>query len=130
MSISTVEEKEIPEYFGVFTLVRTTAPNEGAGIVEICAAGHHPKCRIIRAEVVPFVYASAADVIDVQNGDGTTLLTGDMTASATVFTKTAGVVLTGEAGIIERNEAILMDIETQGSATNVTQLVATFESVH
>jgi len=55
MTISTIEESEIPEYMVPFTLVYSTVANASANTNEVCAAGHHPKCRIVRGQVVSLV---------------------------------------------------------------------------
>jgi len=57
MTISTIEEDEIPESFGVFTLYHMRDPAAAVGQVVISAAGHHPKCRLVRAHVLTLVSA-------------------------------------------------------------------------
>ena len=54
MTISTIEESEVPEYLVPFTLCWVTTANSTV-VVELCAAGHHPKCRITRGQATPLV---------------------------------------------------------------------------
>jgi len=58
MTISKIEENEIPESFGVFTLYHTRTPADAVGQVVISAAGHHPKCRLVRATVIALSYTA------------------------------------------------------------------------
>lgn len=52
MTISTIEESEIPEFTIPFTLAIQNPTLNSTAVVELCAAGHHPKCRITRGFVV------------------------------------------------------------------------------
>ncbi|MCK4820080.1 hypothetical protein KA005_30220, partial [bacterium] len=84
MSISQIEESEIPEAFGIFTLSRTRVPNEGTDQIELAAAGRHPKCRLLSAEVVATIYSTGVDELAIEHEDGGNVATAS--ASATVGT--------------------------------------------
>lgn len=130
MAINTVEENEMPEHYGVFTLTRTRIPAEGTGQFELAAADHHPKCRLVSAEVVALIYASAADVLAIEHEDGGDVATA--TASVTVGTPVAMTIApaAGYSTTFERNEPIIMLASTQGNAANATTITAQFETVH
>ncbi len=126
MSISLIEETEIPEYFSVFTLVYCRKPADGTGQVILAAPGHHPKCRIARATVVVLAYSTTQDVIAIEDGDGNdaaTVTAGTAIGVAVDFTLIAGQVF-------ERNEAIAYNLTTDGNAANADIIFVQLESIH
>lgn len=128
--VGPVQEYDMPEHYGVFTLSRTRVPNEGTGQFELAAAGHHPKCRLVKAEVVSTIYSAAADVLAIEHIDGGDVATA--TASVTIGTPVPMVIApaAGYDEIFERNEPIMMKASTEGNAANATTLTAQFETIH
>ena len=128
--VGPVEEYDMPEHFGVFTLTRTRVPAEGTGQFELAAAGHHPKCRLVKAEVVALIYSTAADVIAIEHSDGGDVATA--TASVTIGTPVPMTIApaAGYDEIFERNEPIIVKASTEGNAANATTITAQFETVH
>jgi len=125
MTISTIEESEIPEYTIPFTLVRNTVPASTA-VIEMVAAGHHPKCRMTGGQAIATVYATGVQIIAVEDGGGTDAAT--CSASATVFTPVSLTLIKDQ--VFERNESINCVVSTAGSATNSVLIVAQFENIH
>lgn len=130
MSINTIEENEIPENYGVFTLTHHRVPNEGTGQFEMAAAGAHPKCRLVSAYVLPTIYNTSADVLAIEHQDGGNVATA--TASTTIGTPGAMTIApaAGYTDVFERGEPIICLASTQGHATNATSIYAQFETVH
>lgn len=127
MSISQLEESELPEHYSVFTLVHARDPADSTGQVVLSAPGHHPKCRLADLKVVVTAYSTAVDVGAIEDGDGNDAAT--FTCAAVVGSKqTAKTIIQGQ--VFERNEAICVNLTTDGNAANAFLLFATFESIH
>jgi len=122
-----IEDNEM--YARTFILTRARVPNEGTGQFELAAAGKHPKCKLVSGQVIPLIYASAADVIAIEHEDGGDVATA--TASTTIGTPGALTIApaAGYSAVFERNEPILMKASTQGNAANATQVVTVWESL-
>ena len=126
MTISTIEESEIPEHYSVFTLVHNRKPADAVGQVILAAAGHHPKCRIARASANVLAYSTAADVIAIEDGDGNDAAT--VTAGAAIGVSVDFTLIAGQ--VFERNEAIAVNLTTDGNAANATVVTIQLESIH
>jgi hypothetical protein len=127
MSISTIEESEIPEHYSVFTLVHARDPADATGQTVLSAPGHHPKCRIADLKVVVTAYSTAVDVGAIEDGDGNDAAT--FTCAAVVGSKqTAKTIISGQ--VFERNEAIVHNLTTDGNAANAYLCFVTLESIH
>ncbi len=126
MVIQTIEESEIPEHNSVFMLVHARKPADGVGAVQIAAPGHHPKCRISRVIAVPLVYLTAVDVFAIEDGDGNDAAT--ISSGAGLGISTEGTLVAGQ--VFERNEAIKVNLTTDGDATNATLVFVQLESIH
>ncbi len=126
MVISTIEESEIPEHFSIFTLVYCRKPADAVGAVTLAAPGHHPKCRIARAQVVVLAYSTAADVIAIEDGDGNDAAT--VTAGTAIGVSTDFTLIPGQ--VFERNEAIRYNLTTDGDAANADIIFVQLESIH
>lgn len=120
----------MPSAYGVFTIVRTRVPAEGTGQFVLLAAGRHPKCRLVSAQVVATIYSTAADVIAIEHDDGVNVATA--TASATIGTPVAMTIAPADSrgAVFARDEAVMMVASTQGNAANATTVQATFETVN
>lgn len=127
MSISTIEESEIPEHFDVFTLVHCRKPADAVGSNTLAAPGHHPKCRIVKVESVCLAYSTAADVYDIEDGDGN-LATAASTVGAAIGVSAEATLVAGQ--VFERNEAIVHELTTDGNAANAYIVFVTCESIH
>lgn len=124
MAISTVEEKEIPEHYSVFSVTKGYSPAFTAGSDVVVKAGHHPKCRLVDVMVLPIVYGAASTII-VEDGDGND-------ASVVATTAVVNTIVKGEiieSQVFERNESINI-LSTKGGATDVMLVTLMFESVH
>lgn len=55
MTVNIIEEAEILEYTIPFTLVFVPETLNSTVVREMSAAGHHPKCRIVRGMLVTLV---------------------------------------------------------------------------
>lgn len=130
MTISTIEENEIPESFSVFTIYHAHIAGTATGQVVISAAGHHPKCRLVRAHYVAVAYATGASVFSIERGSGEDVAT--LTGPAALGVSAAATIApaAGTKNSFERNEDIAVNLTTQGSATNAGLLVMTFENIH
>lgn len=126
MTISTIEESEIPEMFGVFTVVHARKPADAVGAVQLVAAGHHPKCRIKTVVAMPLVYANAVDIFAVEDGEGNDAAT--ISAGAGIGISTTATVISGQ--VFERNESINVNLTTDGDATNATLVFVQLETIH
>lgn len=128
MSIDTIEENEIPEYFSLFSrtvLLKVSGTNGDKYL--IAAPGHHPKCRLVRGSVMPIAYSTATDVINVADGD-TNLAAPDLNVGTTVNTVADLVPTQGQ--VFERNEAIYLVRKTVGNAANAEIVDLQFEAIH
>lgn len=130
MAINTIEENEMPENFGVFTLTHHRVPDEGTDQFEMAGAGDHPKCRLVKAWVLPTIYNTAVDVLAIEHQDGGDVATAS--ASATIGTPTEMTIApaAGYTDVFERGEPIIVLASTQGNAANATSIYAQFETVH
>ena len=128
--VTLIAENEIPENYGVFTLTHHRVPNEGTSQFVMAEAGDHPKCRLVKAWVLPTIYNTAADVLAIEHEDGGDVATA--TASTTIGTPTAMTIApaAGYTAVFERNEPIIVLASTQGNAANATSIYAQFETVH
>ena len=128
MSISTVEEKEIPEHYENFgvTYVAGVSSTTTAVQTEVIAPGHHPKCRLVSCAVLGFAYDTAPMKCTIEDGDGNNA-SDEMDMGAFVNTRVAGTPISGQ--VFERNEAIVFLI-TGGNAANAGIITAQFESIH
>ena len=128
MSISTVEEKEIPEHYENFGVTYVAGINStlGATQIEVIAPGHHPKCRLVSCAVLGFAYDTSVMKCTIEDGDGNDA-SDEMNMGAVVNTRVAGTPISGQ--VFERNEAIVFLI-TGGNAANAGIITAQFESIH
>jgi len=130
MTISTIEESEIEESFSIFTLYHVQTAGNATGQTVISAAGHHPKCRLVRAHYTTLAYATGASVWAIERGSGEDIATA--TGNATVGNSAAFTIApaAGTKNSIERNEDIAVNLTTQGSTTNAGIILMTFENIH
>lgn len=125
--ISTLEANEIPEHY--VNIDHTEIMNTGGAVVtpECIAAGHHPKMRLVNAQITTMVHDTTQNKYTIEKGDGTDL-TAQATASATAlnsvdFAPVAGVV-------VERNESVKILSGSEGGANTVGMVNMVFESIH
>ena len=126
MSKSMVEESEIPEGMSVFTLTHNRKPADSTGQVVLCKPGHHPKCRLQSFKSMCLAYSTAVDVAAVEDGDGTDAAT--ISAGAAIGISTEGTLVQGQ--VFERNEAICINLTTDGNAANATIFTLQMENCH
>ena len=126
MTISTIEESEIPEHNSIFTVVHARKPADAVGVTQLLAPGHHPKCRLVSVKAMPLVYANAVDVFAVEDGDGNDAAT--ISAGAGIGISTTGTLIAGQ--VFERNESVNVNLTTDGDATNATLVFVQLESIH
>lgn len=127
MSLSQVEEAEIPDHYSIFTLVHLRDPADAVGQVVLAHPGHHPKCRLVDVKAAVLAYSTAVDIFAIEDGDGNDAAT--VTCAATVGSKqTAKTLIEGQ--VFERNEAICLNLTTDGNAANAFIATMTFESIH
>lgn len=125
MTISTIEESEIPEHYSIWGMTVAYKVGFTAGQKVIVAAGHHPKCRLVSGQVHPHIFTTTGSQFTVEDGDGnnaTDNLTTAVVDTMLDFTPIAGQVF-------ERNEAICI-LSVQGNAANANSVYLLFESVH
>lgn len=125
MAISTVEEKEIPENYSIFTIVKHYPVAAAASTITVVAAGHHPKCRMVSGQVNPDIFTSTGSQFTIKDGDANAA--SDTLTTAVVDTVLDFTPVPGQ--VFERNEAIQI-VYVQGNAANASTVVAMFESVH
>lgn len=125
--ISTLEANEIPEAY--LNVDHTEIMNTGGAVVtpECIAAGHHPKMRLVNAQITTMVHDTTQNKYTIEKGDGTDLA-AQATASATAlnsvdFVPTAGIV-------VERNESVRVLSGSEGGAATVGMVNMVFESIH
>ena len=122
-----LEANEIPEYQSVWSIA---AVQEVAGTTgsrqTLCAAGHHPKCRLVRGDVITLAWGAADDSLLVEDGDGNDA-SDDLDQHGTVHGVTSFTPIPGQ--VFERNEAIML-LRTVGNAANASITTVTFESIH
>lgn len=123
---SIVDENQIPEHFGVFTLTHNRKPADATGNTVLAHAGHHPKCRLVSVKAMPLVYDTAVDVFAIQDGDAVVAAT--ISSGDAIGISTEGTLVEGQ--VFERNEAIICDLTTDGNAANATIVTALFETIH
>lgn len=126
MTKSVVEEADVPEHYGVFSLTHNRKPADAVGNTVLAHAGHHPKCRLVSVKAMPIVYDSAVDVFAVQDGDAVVAAT--ISSGAAIGVSTEGTLVEGQ--VFNRNEAIVCDLTTDGNALNATIVTALFETIH
>ena len=127
MVLSVLSEIELPEHYGLFTTIRVMNTGGAADTDIVLAAGHHPKCRLVSAQIISFVHDTAANKYTIEKGDGTDLA-AQATASATVFNSVDFVPVIGIE--IARNESVQFVADATGGALTVGMLVAHFETIH
>lgn len=130
MSISTIEESEIPESFSIFTLVHFRKPADAVGRVLLSAAGHHPKCRLVKGQSVVLAYNASADVAAIERGSGEDVATVTCGAAIGVSVDYTIAPAAGTKNTFERNEDIYFNLTTDGDAANADIHAFTFESIH
>jgi hypothetical protein len=130
MSISTIEESEIPEHFSIFTLVHFRKPADGTGTVILSAAGHHPKCRLVKGQSVVLAYSTAADVAALERGSGEDVATVTTGAAIGISVDFTIAPAAGTKNVFEKNEDIVFNLTTDGNAANADIFAFTFESIH
>ena len=128
MTISKIEQNELPESYSVFTLYHARDPAHAIGQVVISASGHHPKCRLVRAVVISLIQV-ASDVIVIERQSGEDVASA--TASTTEMTPVVFTIApaAGTKNVFERNEDICINLTTDGDATNSALVLMTFESI-
>lgn len=127
MAKSTVEENEIPEHYGVFSLTHNRKPADAVTDKFVLAhPGHHPKCRIVSVKHTVLVYNASVDVFAVEDGDGNDAAV--LTAGAAIGISTEGTLTAGQ--VFERNEAIVALLTTDGDAANAGILTVLMETIH
>jgi hypothetical protein len=126
MTISKIEQNELPEYLVPFTLTYMATVAGSTGQVILAAAGHHPKCRFVRGQVTSQAATTTGDQYVVEDGDG-----NDATAAAlqslTANTPTAFVPIAGQ--YFDRTEAICINRTVVGNAANACFVIVQFESI-
>jgi len=125
MTLSKVDQNELPEYLVPFSVVYMATVAGATGQVVLVAPGHHPKCRLVKAVITSEAYSTAADVYAIEDGDGNDAATG--TQSATVNTPVTMTLVPGQ--YFDRNEAICINRTTVGNAANACFILAQFESI-
>lgn len=125
MVLNTIEESEVPEYFMVGTVAYARKPADSVGQVILVRAGHHPKVRITKCYYDVLAYATAADVIALEEEGGTDHAT--LTGGAAIG---VNVDATITDDIFEKNEAICYNLTTDGNAANAGIFFVQFESIH
>ncbi|HWQ95927.1 MAG TPA: hypothetical protein VN368_01005 [Candidatus Methylomirabilis sp.] len=130
MSISTVEENQIPESYSLFTLVHFRKPADGTGAVTLAAAGRHPKCRLVKGQSVVLAYSTAADVAALERGSGEDVATVTCGAAIGVSADFTIAPAAGTKNVFERDEDIVFNLTTDGNAANADIFAFTFESIH
>ena len=124
MTVSLIEESEIPEYFSCPCAVKGFKTAD-TGQITLWAAGHHPKMRIVRFGC--FLGASAVtSVLVIEDGDGTDA-TGGLSPGTTAFVTTEGSLIAGQ--YFDRNEAVCLTPTTAGTTTLALVFVQC-ESIH
>lgn|GEM_PF-6509064 len=125
MTISKVEQNELPEYLVVGTVIKGYKTADGTGSITLLAAGHHPKIRIVRAGVT--LLAGAAQVqATITKGDGTTTLVSGLNSGTTSGVTTEGTV--DASKYLDRYDSLLLVPSAAG--TTVTALFwAQLESI-
>lgn len=128
MSISQIEENEIPEGFGRFSIthVRGVGGEEGQQIV--AEAGQHPKCRLLKAWQVPLIWDTAGDTSVIEHEDGGDIGTVQGAADLAPVEITIAPAA-GYTSVFEKNEPIIVNM-TEGNAANSTLVVMDFLAVH
>jgi len=124
MSVSKVDQNELPEYLVPFTLVFYGTIAGATAVTVLAAAGHHPKCRLVRGQIYSVAYSTAADTIAIEDGGGTDAATA--TQSTTANTATALTLVQDQ--YFDRNEAICIS-RTVGNAGNAILVEVQFESI-
>ena len=125
MTISTIEESEIPEGSLAFSVTRNTVPGSTA-VINMIPAGMHPKCKLVGGQAIATVYATGVQIIAIEDGAGNDAAT--CSASATVFTPVDLTLVRDQ--IFEKNESINLLVTTAGSATNSVLVTANFVNIH
>ena len=125
MTVNQIEESEIPEHYGVFTVTKCYPVAFSAGQDVVVAAGHHPKCRLVSGTVHPHIFTSTGSQFTVEDGDGNDA--SDNLTTATVDTMLDFTPIAGQ--VFERNEAICI-LSVQGNAANANTVHLMFESIH
>lgn len=127
MSISTLEGDEIPEHLVLFELVHNRKPADSVGQVILSHPGHHPKCRVVSMKHVVFAYTAAPDVFVAEDGDGNNA-TEDLTGGDALGVSSECTLIEGQ--VFERNEAICVNMTTDGDNANAGILTLLLESIH
>lgn len=125
MTISTIEETEIPEHYGHITLIKGYKTADSTGQFQLLAAGHHPKCRITRTSVT-ILDGSAQVQAVIEDGDGNDAATG-LNSGTTAFVNTEGTLVAGQ--VFERNEAVMLNVTAAGTGIHAL-FVVELETIH
>ncbi len=128
--LNQIEENEIPEHFSLFTLVHFRKPADGVGTVTLSAAGHHPKCRLVKGQSVVLAYSTAADVAVLERGTGEDVASVTCGAAIGVSVDFTIAPAAGTENVFEKNEDIVFNLTTDGNAANADIFAFTFESIH
>lgn len=130
MSISLIEETEIPESFSLFTLVHFRKPADATGAVTLAAAGGHPKCRLVKGQSVVLAYSTAADIaaLERQSGEDVATVTCGTAIGVSVDYTIAPAAATRNEFL--RNEDIVFRLTTDGDAANADIHAFTFANIH
>jgi len=124
MSIK-MDQDELPEYMVVGSVHHGFKTADAPGKTTLLAAGHHPKLRIVKADVTLLAEATTQATAQIELGsDGTDLVTGLDTGTAVATV--AGTVVPGLT--VPRNDAVVLNVLTSG-ATVAALFDCQFESV-
>ena len=126
MTLSKVDQNELPEYLVPFTLVHMATIAGATGQTVLAAPGHHPKCRLVKVTVTSEAYANVPDQYVIEDGDGNDASLAAV-QSATVNTPVNGVLIAGQ--YFDRNEAICVNRTVKGDAANACFVIAQLESI-
>ncbi len=128
MTISLIEESEIPENYvvGSMTVIRSTA--DGVGTKTIFASGHHPKLRLVSVRYFATAYSTTADAMAIEDAAGTDYATLAQGSAPTAAGTDAAFTISDP--VVERNEVVNYNLVTDGNAANAGLIIVQFESIH
>jgi hypothetical protein len=125
MTVSLIEESEIPEFYSHITLSKGFKTADGTSQIQMVAAGHHPKMRITRAQVTVFAGSVAVAAV-IEDGDGNDA-TSSLSSGTTAFATTEATLVAGQ--YFDRNEAVM--IKPSAAGTDIYALyIVELESIH
>lgn len=121
MTISTIEESEIPDNILHYTFIKCVKTADGTGDYQLVSPGHHSKMRVVSARMIAIGTMTGSMVGTIQRSSDNTVLVAAMTSGTSSDVEVVGVV---QAGLtVDKNDGIKVNVSNAGTAAVVIFVV-------